>query len=75
MVSVERILAYGRLESEASLDTLPPSSPPPSGWPDKGQMEVSDLCYRHSPDGPLVLKGLSCVVQPHEKVSSLLCLV
>ena len=68
MVSVERILAYGELESEASLDTRPPSSAPPSDWPDKGEIELSDLCYRHSPDGPLVLKGVSCVVKPREKV-------
>ena len=68
MVSVERILAYGKLEAEASLDTLPPSSSPPSDWPDKGQIELSDLCYRHSPGGPLVLKGVSCTVQPREKV-------
>ena len=68
MVSVERILAYSKLESEAALDTHPPSSAPPSDWPDKGRIELSDLCYRHSPDGPLVLKGVSCVVQPREKV-------
>ena len=68
MVSVERILAYGKLEPEAALDTHPPSSAPPSDWPDEGQIELSDLCYRHSPDGPLVLKGVSCVMKPREKV-------
>ena len=68
MVSTERVMAYGKLESEAPLDTEPLSAAPGSDWPSKGQIEFSDLSYRHSANGPLVLKGISCVVEPREKV-------
>lgn len=68
MVSTERVLAYGRLESEASLETYPPSSAPPSDWPSNGQIELKEMSYRHSPKGPQVLNGISCVVQAQEKV-------
>ena len=68
MVSTERVLAYGRLEAEASLETHPHSAKPPPDWPYKGHIEMSDLTYRHSPEGPLVLKGISATIMPSEKV-------
>jgi len=71
MVSAERVMAYGKLESEASLETVPPSSKPPSDWPSEGRLEINDLSYRHSSEGPLVLKGITCTVKSGEKVSFL----
>ena len=68
MVSPERVVAYGKLEVEPSLETKPPSSPLPDGWPNKGSIAFNDLCYSHSSDGPLVLKNISCVIKSGEKV-------
>lgn len=40
----------------------------PDGWPDKGVIEISDLCYKHSDDGPLVLRNINCTIKSGEKV-------
>ena len=68
MVSAERVMGYSRLEPEASLETHPDSAKPSSDWPDKGHIELKDVTYRHYPDGPLVLKGVSATILPSEKV-------
>ena len=68
MVSVERVLSYCTLQSEGSLETLPAAKKPSPDWPEKGQLEISDLTYRHSQDGPCVLKGLNFSVKAGEKV-------
>ena len=69
MVSAERVMDYCTLESEASLETLLDSNKPPPNWPEKGQIELADVTYRHSTNGPLVLKGISVKIQPCEKVT------
>ena len=69
MVSAERVMAYGRLEPEASLETHPDSNRPSSDWPNKGHIELSNVTYRHSPEGPQVLKGITATILPSEKVS------
>lgn len=68
MVSAERVMAYGQLETESSLETDPSVKPEPN-WPDKGHIELNNLCYKHSSDGPLVLKGITCDIKPKEKVN------
>ena len=68
MVSPERVIAYGGLEVEASLETLSDSKPPPSNWPDKGNIVLNDVCYSHSVDGPQVLTNISCVISSRSKV-------
>jgi ATP-binding cassette subfamily C (CFTR/MRP) protein 4 len=68
MISAERIMAYSKLESEASLETTPPHQPPPSDWPSRGALVFSDVAFRYSPDLPLVLKNLSFSVKPSEKI-------
>ncbi|CAM6102471.1 unnamed protein product [Calypogeia fissa] len=66
MVSVERIMQYSNLPSEAP--TIIPDRRPPSGWPNAGRIELQHLQLRYRPDLPLVLKGVSCVIRPREKV-------
>ena len=61
-------MSYSRLEPEASLETHPDSAKPSSDWPDKGHIELKDVTYRHYPDGPLVLKGVTATILPSEKV-------
>ena len=68
MVSAERVMAYGRLEPEAALETLPPTARPPSEWPSQGHIQINNLSYCHSSEGPFVLKGIKCTVKSGEKV-------
>ena len=68
MVSAERITAYGRLESEAPLETLPPNERPPQHWPDKGKIEMEEVSFRYSSDLPFILKSLFFSIKPSEKV-------
>ena len=68
MVSPERVIAYGRLQVEASLETIPPHNQPPPNWPDKGNLVLNDICYSHSSHGPQVLTNISCVIASREKV-------
>ena len=68
MISAERIMGYSHLDSEASLETLPPHKPPPPDWPDKGALTMEDVAFRYSDDLPLVLKNLSFSIKPSEKV-------
>ena len=67
MISAERVMAYGQLESESSLET-DPSIELDSSWPTNGHIELNKVSYRHSKGGPCVLKGISCNIKPSEKV-------
>ena len=73
MISAERVMAYGRLEAEASLETRPPHPKPPMDWPDKGGLEMEEVSFRYSENYPLVLKSLSFSIKPSEKVGGLSC--
>ena len=65
MNSVERIKEY--------VDTIQPEPPrltalrPPSNWPSEGRIEMRNAQLRYR-EGPLILKGVDLVVNPHEKV-------
>ncbi len=71
MVSVERVIEYSKMQSEASLETSPPHNKPPPEWPDKGGIELDNVSLRYSDDLPVVLNSLSFSVRPSEKVSVL----
>lgn len=68
MVSVERLMAYGKLPPEASLETIPASNKPDKDWPREGSIKMDDLKFRYSPEDPLVLKGITCEIASSEKV-------
>ncbi|CAL1532770.1 unnamed protein product [Lymnaea stagnalis] len=66
VVSLERIVEYTEIETEAAWDNFMYRSP--MGWPQDGHVKIEDLsvCYR---DGlELVLKSISFEVNPGEKV-------
>lgn len=65
MVSVERVLAYTKLEPEAgySRATLPAKH-----WPEHGSVTLKNLSLVYYPNGPRVLKDLSCSIEASEKV-------
>ena len=67
MISVERVLDYTKLPSEAPLEAEEEKRPPPD-WPQNGQISTSEACLKYSKDGPLVLKDLSFTIKAREKV-------
>uniref|UniRef100_A0A3Q3LYS7 Multidrug resistance-associated protein 4-like n=1 Tax=Labrus bergylta TaxID=56723 RepID=A0A3Q3LYS7_9LABR len=65
MTSVERVVEYTELESEAPWET---QKRPPPDWPGKGLVTFDQVSFSYSEDGPLVLKNLKAMFRPQEKV-------
>lgn len=65
MTSVERVVEYTELESEAPWET---QKRPPPDWPSKGLVTFDRVSFSYSSDGPLVLQNLKAMFQPKEKV-------
>lgn len=65
MTSVERILEYCDLESEAPKET---DTKPPDSWPSKGKIDFDNMSFRYHKSLPRVLHSISCTIKPHEKV-------
>lgn len=65
MTSVERILEYSKLESEAELESV---TKPAIDWPKEGRIELKSvyLTYENSPKPTLI--DLNCVIKGGEKV-------
>ena len=68
MISAERLLAYGNLHPEASLETPPGVQKPPKSWPSQGGIRLLRMKFRYAADTPYVLKDVSVDIQPREKV-------
>ncbi|XP_049611466.1 ATP-binding cassette sub-family C member 4 [Syngnathus scovelli] len=65
MTSVERVVEYTELESEAPWET---NKRPPPNWPSKGRVTFDGVNFSYSADGPKVLDNLKVTFQPKEKV-------
>ncbi|XP_076004914.1 ATP-binding cassette sub-family C member 4-like isoform X1 [Genypterus blacodes] len=65
MTSVERVMEYTELESEAPWET---NKRPPPDWPSQGLVTFDQVSFSYSPDGPLVLQNLKAMFRPKEKV-------
>ncbi|XP_061652415.1 multidrug resistance-associated protein 4 isoform X2 [Phyllopteryx taeniolatus] len=65
MTSVERVVEYTELDSEAAWET---QKRPPPGWPSKGRVTFDGVSFSYSTDGPKVLHNLKVTFQPKEKV-------
>ncbi|XP_074648822.1 multidrug resistance-associated protein 1-like isoform X2 [Tubulanus polymorphus] len=65
-VSVERIIEYTRIRSEA--DWVKPYRRTPDSWPEQGRVEFKDYSVRYRPGLDLVLKDVNAIVEPGEKV-------
>jgi len=72
MISVERVLAYGSLESECRVSHAPridtSSSKSSTHWPQLGELQFRNLRCRYRDDLPLVLKGISCTINARERI-------
>lgn len=72
MLSAERVMQYSKLVPEVppvAQANIPPANQPPPEWPQRGEIKLEDVSFRYSPCGPLVLKSISCQINPGEKVS------
>jgi ATP-binding cassette, subfamily C (CFTR/MRP), member 1 len=66
IVSVERVLEYTRLPSEAP--EIIHRHRPPISWPAKGAVEFHNYSTRYREGLDLVLKNISLSIKPHEKI-------
>lgn len=62
MTSTERVLEYTNVEKEYRCGETPPD------WPPKGKVEYKEVSLKYSPEGGRILKDLSFVIEPREKV-------
>ncbi|KAG4067325.1 hypothetical protein HA402_000316 [Bradysia odoriphaga] len=67
MTSVERVMEYADLKSEAALESEPKYRPS-LNWPADGEIIFNDLNFKYSENGEFVLKNLNLRIQPREKV-------
>ncbi|XP_068575379.1 ATP-binding cassette sub-family C member 4 [Cebidichthys violaceus] len=65
MTSVERVVEYTELESEAPWET---QKRPPPDWPKKGLVKFDQVSFSYSGDGPKVLHNMTAIFRPKEKV-------
>ncbi len=66
IVSVERVLEYARLPSEAP--DIVPRHRPPISWPSQGAVSFNNYSARYRPELGLVLKDVNLNFNPHEKI-------
>ncbi|TXG56119.1 hypothetical protein EZV62_017432 [Acer yangbiense] len=66
MISVERILQFTKLPSEAPL--VIKECRPDSDWPTNGKIELENLHVQYTPALPLVLKGITCIFPGEKKI-------
>ncbi|KAL2164206.1 hypothetical protein VTH06DRAFT_3422 [Thermothelomyces fergusii] len=66
IVSVERVLEYARLPSEAP--EIIHRSRPPVSWPSRGEVEFINYSARYREGLDLVLKNINLDIKSHEKI-------
>ena len=66
MNSVERVVEYNPMESEASA--IIEDNRPVSNWPMHGVIQVENLVVRYRPELPPVISSLSFTTKAREKV-------
>ncbi|XP_039501135.1 probable multidrug resistance-associated protein lethal(2)03659 [Drosophila santomea] len=69
MTSVERVLEYRNLETEGVFESAGDKKPPKE-WPQEGLISAEQLSLRYSPDPKTdrVLKSLTFLIKPREKI-------
>ncbi|XP_055678742.1 ATP-binding cassette sub-family C member 4-like [Lutzomyia longipalpis] len=67
MTSVERVLEYADLPSEAALETEAKHRPF-KGWPNQGALSFNNLSLRYSATSEVVLKDMNFSIRAGEKI-------
>ena len=65
-------MAYGKLNSEGELETIPKDKAPPLKWPEKGVIDTVNISFKYAVNYPYVLKSISFKIGSCEKVSLLI---
>ena len=65
MTSFERVISYTQIEEEPGYKN---QSQPPEKWPERGQIQVKNLCLDYFQGGPQILRDISFTIAPGEKV-------
>jgi len=66
IVSVERVLEYAALPSEAP--EIVSKKRPPISWPAQGAVTFENFSTRYRPGLDLVLRNVNLAIKPHEKI-------
>ncbi|KAL8535199.1 hypothetical protein ACS0TY_010996 [Phlomoides rotata] len=66
MISVERILQFTRIQSEAPL--VIEDHRPDKDWPHDGRIQVENLHVQYNPRLPYVLRGITCTFPGKNKI-------
>ncbi|OTF83112.1 hypothetical protein BLA29_009229, partial [Euroglyphus maynei] len=66
IVSAERILEYTDLSVEAEWEIN--DTAPPNNWPQQGRIEFIEYGTRYRPKLDLVLKNITAIIEPSEKI-------
>jgi ABC-type multidrug transport system fused ATPase/permease subunit len=65
MTSVERMVEYSELTSEAAVDSDVSNS-----WPQTGEIRAENVSLQYTPTGPIVLNDLNFNIRHQEKVNN-----
>ena len=71
MVSVERMIGYGKLESEELETAIEDKARHILGWPEKGVIKLHDVNFKYAIEYSYVLKSVSFKIDSCEEVSHL----
>ncbi|KAM2934163.1 hypothetical protein FF1_042018 [Malus domestica] len=66
IISVERLNQYMHIPSEVT--EIVEGNRPRANWPDVGKVEMRNLQIRYRGDTPLVLRGISCILEGGHKI-------
>ncbi|KAK3227971.1 hypothetical protein Dsin_007833 [Dipteronia sinensis] len=66
IVSIERLEQYMHIPSEAQ--TVVEGKQPAQNWPAIGKVEIHNMKVKYRSNAPLVLRGISCIIEGGQKV-------
>ncbi|PRT52473.1 Metal resistance protein YCF1 [Wickerhamiella sorbophila] len=66
IVSVERMLEYTNLPSEAPVHIA--ETQPAESWPSEGAVQFKEYSCRYRPELPVILKNINLDIKPREKI-------
>ncbi|XP_062074492.1 ABC transporter C family member 10-like [Humulus lupulus] len=66
IVSVERVEQYMHIPSEA--EEVIHENRPAQNWPTLGKVEICNLKVRYRQNSPMVLHGISCIIEGRDKI-------